>query len=321
MPRRKSFLRMSQAQLIATLAQIELIKGEVLRKVNISPEDFLDDACIQRYFRATGGDEKSAVNRIADTLKWRQETRPDRLDCPACLTDPQSHYFHLCGFDQSGRPVLYSNFLLVGNRSVPKLVEHMIQMFELTIQFMPAGVEQWVWLNDFVGFGIMDCNPSLGLSFIELLASHYPERLGKLLVLDAPALMTPVWSMIKPFVDPVTHKKIKFLPDDSHQPDSILKRELSMHLDLEMVTWVLDEMKAVRTYQEKKGPRPAYDLKMLKACVQGGFYPGSLAPSKDDAANRMQNSSNQETLKHNHYGSTSFLRKLVEEPHLLAERQ
>jgi hypothetical protein len=74
---------------------------------------------------------------------------------------------------------------------------------------MPPGVESWVWLNDFVGFGLADCNPALARSFIELTGTHYPERLGQLLVLDAPGIMTPVWNMVKPFVDPATHKKVR----------------------------------------------------------------------------------------------------------------
>jgi hypothetical protein len=47
-----------------------------------------------------------------------------------CIAQLKYFLFSLCrcGFDESDRPVLYSNFLLVGNRSVPKLVEHMIQV-------------------------------------------------------------------------------------------------------------------------------------------------------------------------------------------------
>ena len=125
----------------------------------------------------------------------------------------------------------------------------------MAIRLMTSGVEQWVWLNDFIGFGLAgvdmgrcgnprhayqclgsyvssfptflsypsftlygltfnprpltleiltlitfsplllplsDMNPGLALGFIDLMASHYPERLGQLLVLDAPGMMTPL---------------------------------------------------------------------------------------------------------------------------------
>lgn len=51
---------------------------------------------------------------------------------------------------------------------------------------MPAGVGQWVWVSDFKGFGLSDCDPRLAKVFLDLSAAHYPERLGLFLVIDAP---------------------------------------------------------------------------------------------------------------------------------------
>lgn len=34
-------------------------------------------------------------------------------------------------------------------------------------------------------------DPALALSFTNIMAAHYPERLGQLLVMDAPGIMTP----------------------------------------------------------------------------------------------------------------------------------
>ena len=54
------------------------------------------------------------------------------------------------------------------------------------IQAMPEGVGQWVWVSDFKGFGMSDCDPRLAKVFLDLSAAHYPERLGLFLVIDAP---------------------------------------------------------------------------------------------------------------------------------------
>ncbi len=51
---------------------------------------------------------------------------------------------------------------------------------------MPEGVGQWVWVSDFKGFGMGDCDPRLAKVFLDLSAAHYPERLGLFLVIDAP---------------------------------------------------------------------------------------------------------------------------------------
>ena len=58
------------------------------------------------------------------------------------------------------------------------------------VQAMPAGVGQWVWVSDFKGFGLSDCDPRLAKVFLDLSAEHYPERLGLFLIVDAP------WSVI-----------------------------------------------------------------------------------------------------------------------------
>ena len=54
------------------------------------------------------------------------------------------------------------------------------------VQAMPAGVGQWVWVSDFKGFGMSDCDPRLAKVFLDLSAAHYPERLGLFLIIDAP---------------------------------------------------------------------------------------------------------------------------------------
>mmetsp|Transcript_16257 Transcript_16257/g.48423 ORF Transcript_16257/g.48423 Transcript_16257/m.48423 type:complete len:233 (-) Transcript_16257:2063-2761(-) len=162
-----------------------------------------DEATLQRFFRATGGSYKESRSRLLEHAEWRAEVGPETMECSACESDPHSHYMHLIGHDKQGRPVMYSTFALAENKSLGPLVDHMIQAFELAVRAMPPGVESWVWLNDFAGFGLADCHPGLAMSFIELSGVHYPERLGQLLALDAPSMMTPVWNMVKPFIDPV----------------------------------------------------------------------------------------------------------------------
>ena len=54
------------------------------------------------------------------------------------------------------------------------------------IQAMPPGVSQWVWVSDFRGFGLSDCDPRMSKVFLDLSAAHYPERLGLFIVIDTP---------------------------------------------------------------------------------------------------------------------------------------
>jgi len=56
-------------------------------------------------------------------------------------------------------------------------------------------------------------------SFLNILGNHYPERLGMAILQDAPLIWWPVFNVIKPFIDPVTAAKIKFL--DKKQRDKL----------------------------------------------------------------------------------------------------
>ena len=47
---------------------------------------------------------------------------------------------------------------------------------------------------------------------MNILQTHYPERLGAALILNVPFLIQAFFSMIKPFIDPITRNKMKFNP-------------------------------------------------------------------------------------------------------------
>ena len=81
---------------------------------------------------------------------------------------------------------------------------------------MPAGVEKWIWLSDMHGFGLADCSPGTGRSFLNLAANHYPERLSCFLFVDAPFVFRQLWNLLQPLVDPRTKHKLRVLPYDLH---------------------------------------------------------------------------------------------------------
>mmetsp|Transcript_15117 Transcript_15117/g.32788 ORF Transcript_15117/g.32788 Transcript_15117/m.32788 type:complete len:312 (+) Transcript_15117:167-1102(+) len=304
---------------------IQQLKADLWDKLGDEKASLVnDDETLKRFLKATGGNYQLTLKRLQKTAAWRADRKPEEVDCPACAADCTSHYMHLCGYDKQGRPVLYSTFALMGKRTVHLTMDHMIQMFEMAVRSMPPGVEQWVWLNDFVGFGVSDLNPSLALSFLELSADHYPERLGQLLVLDAPGILTPLWNMLKPFIDPVTHKKIRFLPHDLPRPgggqhDSQLLRALNELMDEELVQWVLQEMKTVRGFTSGEGPRPMYDMRQLRSAVESGkvdsLYP-ALAPGQQGSSTAATGQ-----LGHCHYGTTKMLDSFLAKPNIVIPEQ
>lgn len=204
-----------------------------------------DDRMVRQYIQATGGDLKAAAKRLQATLEWRAQVHPELMTCTACQQLPKSHYMHLVGYDLLSRPVMYSCLEMVTNRSIEDNRHHMISTFEQCIQAMPEGVGQWVWVSDFKGFGMSDCDPRLAKVFLDLSAAHYPERLGLFLVIDAPWIFNTLWRAIAPIVDPHTKKKIRFLPYDvskKHPEGKTFRAALSQIFDPELTSWLLAEL-------------------------------------------------------------------------------
>ena len=92
------------------------------------------------------------------------------------------NYSQICSGDLSdnfviaGVQVIYSCFAAAHDRNILNNRNHMIAGFEQCIRAMPQHVEQWVWVSDFQGFGLSDCDPRLAKIFLDISAWHYPER-------------------------------------------------------------------------------------------------------------------------------------------------
>lgn len=86
-------------------------------------------------------------------------------------------------------------------------------MLENTIDIMPPHVESMAILcNMKQGAGK---SPSVGQarSFLSIVQTHYPERLGRALVMNVPWMVWTFFKLINPFIDPVTKEKMKFDED------------------------------------------------------------------------------------------------------------
>ncbi|KAG2501691.1 hypothetical protein HYH03_000193 [Edaphochlamys debaryana] len=234
----------------------------------------LDNATVRRFIRATGGNLALSIKRLNATLAWRRKVKPEEVVCRACAKDPQAHYMHLVGYCTKGRPIIYSCLENARNKVFEDNKDHMIQTFEWAIKTMPPGVEQWIWVCDFKGFGMADVNPKLAKLFLDISAEHYPERLGLFMIVDAPSIFGLLWRAISAFVDPKTYQKIRFLPYDALKPNSHLKGEMDLHFDSVTTEWLLREMAENRD-KAKARAKQFNVASMYQQAVDGGLCGGS----------------------------------------------
>lgn len=113
----------------------------------------------------------------------------------------------------------------------------------------PPVASQWVWVSDLHGFSPMkDLDPRVARAFIGLLGTHYPERLARFVVVDAPALFSALWSALKRHVCDDTARKIAFVKwDGKGDPGGNTASELEeLGLGGKLGDWILRECRQNR---------------------------------------------------------------------------
>jgi CRAL/TRIO domain len=112
----------------------------------------------------------------------------------------------------------------------------------------------WVWMVDFAGFGLVHAtNPSIATRLVSAFSSRFPERLGAVVLIDAPWIFQILLGAIRPFVDEVTLGKV--VTTSRHAPD--FRAQLDSMLDPELADW------------------------LERACRHEPAAPGSLIPVPD----------------------------------------
>ncbi|KAJ5312660.1 hypothetical protein PENANT_c007G01046 [Penicillium antarcticum] len=187
---------------------------------------WLTRECLLRYLRATKWNVSEAETRLQSTLTWRREYGLAKLTPEYISIENETGKQVILGFDINGRPCLY---LLPSNQNTEKSdrqLEHLVFMLERVIDIMPPGQETTALIVNFKETKSGQ-NASIGqakqtLSFLQ---NHYPERLGRALVLNVPFLISGFFKLITPFIDPNTREKLKFNEDlRQHVPPSHLMK-------------------------------------------------------------------------------------------------
>jgi len=165
-----------------------------------------------RYLRATKWNSASAaIERLECTLKWRREYGV--YDMTAEHVEPEAVTGKMItfGYDRQRRPALYMIPSRQNTEESPRQVEFAVWMLERALDLTGPGVESVILM---INFADKAKNPSFTIakSVVNILQTHYPERLAESLIINVPFLIQMFFKMISPFLDPVTRNKMKFNP-------------------------------------------------------------------------------------------------------------
>ncbi|KAK8520085.1 hypothetical protein V6N12_004047 [Hibiscus sabdariffa] len=206
-------LKMSSIQLTRTASDKSLSPTEQQAKIDdvrklIGPvADKLpvlcSEASILRFLRARNWNTKKASKMLKETLKWRLQHKPEAIQWEDVAQEAETGKIYRANFgDKLGRPVLVMR---------------------------PGLQEQMVWLVDFQGWKMGSISVKVTRETANILQDHYPERLGMGILYNPPKIFESFWMIVKPFLEPRTYKKMKFLY--SNDPNSMKVVEEIFDLD------------------------------------------------------------------------------------------
>ncbi|KAJ3081335.1 hypothetical protein HK102_002422 [Quaeritorhiza haematococci] len=171
-------------------------------------KDFCTDATLLRYLVARNFHFDHAFQMLQKTLEWRKTAVHENFTCERCDKVSSSHCFIPIGWDASGRVVVYGCPARATDTEVQPIVAHVVHCLEHCWKH-PKSAGQWTWLVDFNGFGLSEAMQArLGISFATTFADHFPERLGRLILVNPPRVFSMLLSALKPFADHRTMEKI-----------------------------------------------------------------------------------------------------------------
>lgn len=179
-----------------------------------------------RFLRAREWDVNAASEMYANFLSWRNKSNMDHiLDNPPPKADTYMklipHVYH--GFDKQGRPVLFERIgnvdwdLLEAYLTDEQLmcnhlweIEYSARRCRESSQRSGKHVETFTRIVDLTGLNL---SGRKGLKFIRMCAAndqnYYPERLGRVIVINAPSVFPVFWKMAKRWLNPVTASKVE----------------------------------------------------------------------------------------------------------------
>lgn len=179
---------------------------------------WLTKECLLRYLRATKWVEKDAEKRLLETLAWRREYGVEDLTADHISPENETGKQVTLGYDKEARVCHYLNPGRQNTDASPRQVQHLVYMVERVIDIMPPGQETLALLINFkTSKTRSNTAPGIGLAreVLHILQHHYPERLGKALIVNMPWIVTGFFKLITPFIDPLTREKLKFNEDMS----------------------------------------------------------------------------------------------------------
>lgn len=212
---------MASTSSLQTVSEEDLkaLKERMKMISDADPSQYHNDFSLRRYLRAFKTVD-DAFKAILKTNKWRVEYGVAELTEENPLVKKhteQNKAKVLRHRDMSGRPVVYipAKNHNVNDRDIDELTKFIVYCLEeASKKCFEEVVDNLCIVFDLRDFGLSCMDYQVLKNLIWLLSKHYPERLGVCLILNAPALFSGCWAVIKGWLDENTSSKVLFISSE-----------------------------------------------------------------------------------------------------------
>ncbi|KAJ4269663.1 cytosolic factor, phosphatidylinositol/phosphatidylcholine transfer protein [Fusarium torreyae] len=193
--------------------------------------DRLDTLTLLRFLRARKFDVEASKAMFLDTEKWRKETKLDETvpvwDYPekAEIGKYYTQFYHKT--DKDGRPIYIETLGGIDLNAMYKITTAERMLTNLAVEYERVADPRLPACSRKAGHLLETCCTIMDLKGVSIgkvpqvysyvkqasviSQNYYPERLGKLYMINAPWGFSTVWSIVKGWLDPVTVSKINIL--------------------------------------------------------------------------------------------------------------
>lgn len=240
-------VRLSEVE-AAAVARLHEWRATRLRTAEMSEHDAAFLArhdTLARYAVAHNGDTAAATRGLEATLAWRRAQVKRPSTCPGCEEDFGAHCFVPLGLTEPAAavaadaaaggaggagsadtgagaidaevaalgplPIVYASQPRARDADIDRQMSHMVHTLEHVFEAAPHSA-RWLWIVDFNGFGLREALAArVGINTVSVFSAHMPERMGRIVLLNAPGVFSMFFGALKPFVDARTMAKIVFV--------------------------------------------------------------------------------------------------------------
>ncbi|XP_031399547.1 CRAL-TRIO domain-containing protein C23B6.04c-like [Punica granatum] len=174
---------------------------------------YCTDSCLRRYLVARNWNVNKARKMLEESIKWRASYKPEEIRWPEVAHEGETGKVSRANFfDRFGRTVLIMRPGKQNTASPEGNIRHLVYIIENSILNLREGQEQMSWLIDFTGWTLNTNIPvRTARDIINILQSHYPERLAVAFLYNPPRFFEAFYKALKYFMDPKTSEKVKFV--------------------------------------------------------------------------------------------------------------